>query len=1037
MRLTELPPFNPRLEGFQTEEFLRHTLSLLEFTIEQDQKRLDTAPFQVKHPPPAPEPSIPLLPGIWYPRATREVLQYVQVWLTPPRSSHLFLEPGDTVERAMRPLLAGQGPVTIQGEAGIGKTSLLLHIANHPRTRQRFRRIWWFDDAARVGQAASIILERSHILGEADPIQQLNLLAHELDDATLLIVDNLYPEHFLAEGVLKLSPFVLVGMETPPEIPQEDEYGTLTVPQDPPQVVTLRRWSSSEAVNLLAQTAHLHDPQKNAVPRELRPRLETLVTLLDGHPLAVVMAAALMVEDDLSVEPLLNSLQTMTTEPDAYAVIHLCIDTMPVEYQRLLDAFGVFSPLGTHAEALQNVVDMPDIGLLRGLTYLKKRRLIRHAARFGDRYIAAAPVYRRVAQRDPNAPGSRLGDRAREWILRYAESYTYDEAALFAAEHHLRYGYQIAARYQKNELTLRLNRALVHYLRTYMPAFVPQDAPPPRLTGERARVIQMARHGHELAMKGDPEQGRELLKTAITAIREQGSEHDRAEALVMLAQVEDSYGDPAAASKYLEEAAKLVYELNAYESMSLVRLGLAMTYRHQNRFKEALTVLDDSWGTNAERARIYRAMGKLDEMVRALAADDVLSPYAKAESYLQAGQYVGALEAIAEDNTPLSHHLRAMIYHLQGEYDAALRGYEIALQTYAADDPEKAHSWRAIASIRMMQENYEAAEQTLNGALRNLEKYPDSHQRGRTLALLAAVYLCRGANRAAVETAMQAVQELADDPETLADAYRTMGRACWRLGRYDEALPAFIQESEQAQSLPRRDEVRIGISLFHVAECYHILGELDRAIANLRRALTHIKAEEAPHVHLMTQIALYRTLFERERYPDALEVCQNILTFMDKNPPPDLWFLGYMLAQHVRLCQVMNLQPQAQRSYSRWLTTLAGRADALTDDSRPALEVLALSLAARSLLAHQRIEETLPIAEEAMTLAETHFAGHSAAWAARRDYGTALIESQRWQAAHDTFQPLLMSAVQNEPYTYAAVCEGLGMALHHLGEYHT
>ncbi|KAB2903780.1 MAG: tetratricopeptide repeat protein [Anaerolineae bacterium] len=1037
MRITELPPFNPRLDDFRAEEFLRHTLSLLEFPLEQDQDMLDTAPFQLKEPPPAPEPPIPLLPSIWYPRATQEVTRYVQVWLTPPRNSYLFLETGDVIERAIRPLLAGQGPVTVRGEAGIGKTALLAYIAHHARTRQRFRRIWWFDDATRVGQAAAITLERAHVMGEPDPIRQLQLLSRELDDATLIIVDNLYPEHFLLDSILKLSPFVLVGVETPPEIPEEDEYGNPVVPQDPPNTVTLRRWTQNDAVNLLAQTANLHDPHKNAIPRELRPLLDELVMLLDFHPLAVVVAAALVKDDELTIEQLLNSLHAITQESDPEAILHLCLDTMPVEYQRLLEGFGAFSPLGTHTEALQSVVDMPDMGLLRGLTYLKRRRLIRHAERFGDRYIAASLAYRRVTQRDPNAPGSRSGERAREWTLRYAESYTYDEAALFAAEHHLRHLYQMAAKYQKTDLTTRLNRALMHYLRTYMPAFVPHDAPPPRLTGERAKAVQLARHGHELAMRGDFEQGREVLKTAVTAIREHGSEHDRAEAMVMLAQIEDSYGDAAAASRLLEEAAKLVFELNAEESVSVVRLGLAMTYRHQNRLKEALAVLDESWGTNAERARIYRLMGKLDEMVRVLEVDDALTPYAKAESYLQAGQYAEALEAISEDNTPLSHHLRAMIYHFQGEYETAIRGYDMALQSYAPDDPSKARTWRAMASILALQEKYDTAEQTLDSALRNLEKYPDALQRGRTLSLLAAVHLRRGANRAALETATQAVQELADDHETLADAYRTWGRASWRLGRYDEALSAFLQESEHAQSSPRRDEIRIGIALFHIAECYHVLGELDRAVANLRRAMTQIKPEDAPQVYLLTLVALYRALFERERFSDALEVCQKALAFLDKNPPPDLQHLGYMLAQYVRICQTMNMHPAAQRSYARWLTTLAGRADALTDENRPALAVLALSLAARSLLSYKRVDEALPIAEEAMRMAETHFAGHPAAWSARRDYGIALVETKQWQAAHDTLHPLLMAAIQNEPHTYAAVCEGVGLALHHLGEYHT
>ena len=38
MPITELPPFTPRLEEFRAEEFLAHSLTLLEYPIEQDQE---------------------------------------------------------------------------------------------------------------------------------------------------------------------------------------------------------------------------------------------------------------------------------------------------------------------------------------------------------------------------------------------------------------------------------------------------------------------------------------------------------------------------------------------------------------------------------------------------------------------------------------------------------------------------------------------------------------------------------------------------------------------------------------------------------------------------------------------------------------------------------------------------------------------------------------------------------------------------------------------------------------------------------------
>src|SRR5690606_20892218 len=123
--------------------------------------------------------------------------------------------------------------------------------------------------------------------------------------------------------------------------------------------------------------------------------------------------------------------------PNPALAWQLSIETMPAEYQRVLEAFGAFSPLGTNSEALQTVLDaLPPLVLQRGLSYLKKRELIHQAYRFGDRYIVPSLLYRQINTRDPHTLPN--GDKARGWMLRYAEAYTYEEDALFAAEHHLR-----------------------------------------------------------------------------------------------------------------------------------------------------------------------------------------------------------------------------------------------------------------------------------------------------------------------------------------------------------------------------------------------------------------------------------------------------------------------------------------------------------------------------------------------------------------------------------------------------------------------
>lgn len=1023
MTITELPPFTPKLEDYRAEEFLAHTLSLLAFPVELDQHALDMAPFVVKEPPRAPEPPVPLLPHIWYPRAAQGVTQAVPRLLTPPRLPYAFFAEAanSAAEKVMKPLLAGSGMQIVQGEAGIGKTMLLLHIANHERTKQRFRRIWWFEDVERVGQLAGIALGMSHVLAEPDPVQQLQLLQGHLGDATLIIVDNLTPEHPLLPTLMNLSPFVLLGLRIPPEILEE---GT-ELPADPPNVVTLRKWSAEEAVNYLAQAASYRN--EKGIIREIRPLLDDLAQRLAYHPLHLALTVPLLVEDRLPLDRLLGLLDA---QPD---ILTLSIDALPAEYRLLLEAFGAFSPLGVEFDPLVNLLGFKnELVLRRGLTFLWRRRLLNQ---WEERYTLPLMIYERMMALHPHKPGNTLGDRARQWVVRYAESFTYDSTALFWAEHHLRHLYQVTAQYGYGDIKSKLNKALNLYLSTYITGFLPLDAPPPRLIGERAQAVQLARQGLDTAEKGDMDNGRLLIDSALQQLEIHGSDHDRAEALVMLGRVYDLGGQYAQAAQTLEKAAKLVYDLNAEASVSVIRLGLAIVYRHLGRLREALAVLDETPEAYSERARVFRAMGNLQAMSEALSAAD-MSPYAKAESYLQAQHYGEALEAIAYDESPASHYLRALIYHLQEAYEQALTGYDQALRMYPAQHPERANVYRAIASIHAIQGNYATAENILNNAMLELNGIEDPVQRGRTLSLMAAVHLCSGANRTTVETAGRALKDLLTTGlhADIAETYRTLGRACWRLERYEEALKAFVQETEFVQTAQPRREDRIGIAFFHAAEAYRICGQVDRAVANHRRALTHITQEHDPLSFFMIQTALYRALAEQGRHKDAEEVSQAVLASLYKVPPPDLQYLGYTLGQHIRILQAQQKHPTAYQHFSRWMTTLTGRADALTDEHRPMLALLALSLATRSLLAIKRAEEAVPLAEEAVRLAEQYYPSHAAAWAARRDYGELLLALGYWQTAHQAFTPLLSEVVQSEIHTYAAAYEGAGYALHQLGD---
>lgn len=1042
MRITELPPFNPRLEDYHAEEFLAHTLLLLEYPIEQNQEALDLAPFQVKAPPPPPEPRIPLLPHVWYPKPVPEVAYFAPNVVKPSRPlSFLGAAAPAAAETVMRPLLAGAGPVTVQGASGMGKTTLLYFVATHEKTRQRFRRIWYFDDPERVGQLGAILLGSPNVLAQSDIYRQFALLSNDLDDDILLVIDNLTPDHGLLLACQTLSPYVLLAVETPPEPPADETDAAL--PEDPPNVVTLRRWSAADALELLAHNSHLQD--RKGIPRELRPVLEEIAAAVDYHPLGLSVIASMVREDELPPTELLEHLRMLLAEPAAQPspelALKLCIETLPAEYIQILEAFASFSPLGVSAQALRSTLTFRhELSFQRGLSLLKRRCLIRADHRFRDHYIAAEAVYRRMAASDPHLPGKLAGERMRDWLIRYVDQFAYDPLALFEVEAQLRHAYRVTAQHKLYDFSARLNPALHDYLRTYLPALLPHDAPPPRLTGDRAKAVQLARHGLELAESGDIPQGREVLKSALEALQTQGSTHDQAQAWVMLGRLEDLAGDYPKAIAALETAAKLVYDLNAAESVSLVRLGLAMAYRHQGRLRDALAVLDERPEADAERARIYRAMGDFKAMAQVLGKPSDMTPYARAESYLQAGLLSEALAAIAEDNTPQSHYLRALIYHLQGDYEHALLGYQQALSHFPTSDPDRSITARAMASIYALQGDFDQAERTLNQTLEDLKASGDAAQQGRTLGLLAAVHLRCGNNRTAIETASQALQKLLplNLHSDIGDAYRTLGRACWRLERYEDALKAFLGETEHVQSEARRDETRIGLAFFHTAEAYRMVKQLDKAVVNHRRALTHIHAQEQALIYFIIQSALHRTLLEAERHKDALEVNEAALAHLDEHPPQDLQHMGYMLGQNVRAYQRLGKHSQAYKSFARWLNLLTGRADALTDEGRPLVGLLALSLAARSLMTLGRTAEALPLAADALRAAEEHIKRADwmpVVWAARRDYGEALLAAEQWQAALAAFQPVLKDEVKQEPHTYAAVFEGAGIALYQMGEY--
>jgi tetratricopeptide (TPR) repeat protein len=1040
-----LPAFTPALVGFRAEEFLALTETLLAFPIEQDQAALDAAPFRLARPESRPEPPLPALPPRWYPRPAADVIEAARAWLTPPPRPAIFEGRTHELTRVLRPLLSGH-PVQVRGEAGVGKTTLLAVVASHERTRQRFRRIWWIDQPDRIDQTLALAFDLPHVLAEPDPVRRRERLAQQLDDHTLLIVDNLTLDNPLLEQLSVLTENILTGVETLPVVPDPDN----PLPEDPEGVVTLRGLDDTAAVDALARHAGMEDI------RRIRDDLLRLVTALGHHPYALMLAGALIRRDGLSLDelqdlialeadpesaphddPIADALaddgeadhgagaetqDMLQLNPSLNRALDVSLAALPRDYRRLFDAFGAFPPGGAPFDGLHAVSRIGDpLATRRGLLMLHEYGFIGRDHRDPDHYVMHPVAHLRAAAADRDHPAqSKTGKKVRDWALRYARAHRDDPLALYRAEPSLLHAYQAVLDHGPQYVGEPLREALIPYLREYVPGLLSEgEAESVDLSGPRAEGTHLTRYGLELTGEGAYFAAEEALIRALEIRQEHDSPHAIAETLVALGRLYDMTGRTQEAAEKLIKAAELVYNLGAEPSLSVVRRGLARVYRHLGRLNDALGVLDDAPEAHFERAMVLRAQGNYPAAVHEMSLSEENAPYTRAETYLLAGKYAEALEAIAGQDDPESNHLRAQVYHLQGHVDEAIRGYRATLDCCAEDDPARAKTLRGLGAALATNRQYDEAREVLTASLAiyRAERTPDALRLGRVLRLLAAVHLAAGETDQAITTARDALVQLKKitAPDDTADAYRTLGRALWRSGDYAGALEAFEGEAEFAQSMPERDDARIGIALHHVADAYRATGSLDRAIANYRLALTHKNPTADPTGYLITQLALHRALTEAARLSAALDVSQEIIDHLAHQGRFDLVQYGYTQALRARTQQAMQRPIRASQSLTEWTQVLAARSDEAASDPRPALRALVLGLAARSLLADDRPALALEVAEQSQAAAMEHFPNTPAAWAACRDLGETYMALDRAEEAIITLEPLLTDAVRDDP----------------------
>jgi tetratricopeptide (TPR) repeat protein len=1055
-----LPEFTPALVSFRAEEFLTLTETLLAFPIELDQARLDAAPFRLDRPEPLPEKPLPALPPRWYPRPVPAVIDAARDRLKPPPRPAIFEGRAQELARLLRPLLSGH-PVRVCGESGVGKTAMLATVAVHERTRQRFRRVWWFDSPDQFDQTLALALNLPHIIAEPEPAKRRERLVGQVDDHTLLIIDNATPGDPVVEHLIRLTPNVLVAVDTVPEIPDPDE----PLPEDPEGLITLRTLDDPAAIDALALHAGIDDT------RRLRGQLLHLVTALGHHPYALMLAGMLIRRDGLSLDELQDLLALESSEnpvgagvqpaqdesgdpllPDAeedpaqtahLASLNRALDVsvaaLPRDYRRLFDTFGVFSPDGAPFDGLHTVARIGNpLATRRGLIVLEEYGFIQRDHRDPNRYTMHPFTYAwAAAQASDDSAQGKLIRKMSAWALRYARTYQDDPPALYHAGASLQHALTVSVDDRD-----ALHDALRPYLCEMVPGALAQlGGEPPELTGPRAEAASLTRYGLELTDQHAYYAAEEALNRALEIRQAHDSPHAVAETLVALGRLYDKVGRFSDAADVLVKAAEMIYKLGAEPSLSVARRGLARVYRHMNRLNDALGVLDDTPETHFERAAILRAQGQYAAAVQEMRLSGEDAPYARAETFVLAGRYADGLDALADQDDPDSALLRAQIYHLQGGAEQAIQGYHVALECCAEDDDAvRAKALRGLGAALASGRQYEAAHEALESALsiHRAEDTPDPVRLGRTLRLLAAVYFAAGDTEAAITAARDALAQLrqVSAAADIADAYRTLGRALWAVGDYLGALEAFNNEVEHAQSLAERDDAQISIALHHLADTYRMRDELERAIANYRRALTHQKPAVDPQGYLMTQFALHRALIEAGRLPAALDVSQEIIDFLAQQPDFDLVIYGYAQALRARTQQAVQRPIRAGQSLNEWAKALTARADEAAADPRPALRVLVLGLAARSLLAEERPTLALDVATRGQEAAAAHFSGTLATWAAIRDLGEAYTALDRYEETILTLEPLLADDVRDgHVITYALAHKLSGYAYWKLGDH--
>jgi hypothetical protein len=385
-------------------------------------------------------------------------------------------------------------PLEVSGDAGVGKTAFLRHLAHHPHAAS-------FDDgivylSARHQSCADILQLLFEAFYESDGVQKAADARIRRDlrgKRALILLDDVRLAHAELDQVFEIAPGCAFVVATHTRYLWDEGRN-----------LTLAGLNAEDAVSLL----------ERAVERPLddseRPAAMRLCELLGGHPLRILQAAALVREKRIALDPgpadigpdgLITQLMKSIDERQRRALLALIsLPGVPLSVQ--------------HISAIAEITDLePTIQALLGLGLVVREQA---------RYQAAAGVADRLRRREDLGPWIH---RAITYFTAWTSRFQRNPSVLLEEAEALLRTQQSAAETRRSGEVLRIGRLLegalivggrwgawAHVLERCLDAA--------KATGDRsAEAWALHQLGTRAVCVGDDSAARSLLGRAV-AIRE-------------------------------------------------------------------------------------------------------------------------------------------------------------------------------------------------------------------------------------------------------------------------------------------------------------------------------------------------------------------------------------------------------------------------------------------------------------------------------------------------------------------------------------